>query len=159
MFQRPAENHCLVKPFTKDFLSTIKFDSHQNFLQTMESCQRSTAQHYHSPMVPTNVFLNLLSMPMYFTTISFPPSDFLYLDQDCYSDIACGPLIFPQQMGCLPQFSRASVYCTHLSQFLWTWFTCMGVQYVRSSSAFPVVTLLNRACVKPNKKQALLCQI
>lgn len=98
-------------------LRPIKFDSHQNLLCTLETCQLCTAHYRPIPTVPTKDFKPFIYAGV-FVPICIPSK--LYNLWDFLSDKECAPLISPRLMGSLPQFFLCSIMHICPSSW-WSW--------------------------------------
>lgn len=120
-------------------LRPIKFDSHQNLLCTLETCQLCTAHCRHIPVVPTKDFKPFIYAGV-FVPICIPSKQ--YNLWDFLSDKECSPLISPRLMVSIPFFFFFMLHHAHLSKFMVEFaFICTGTRVL--SLLFPVVGLDN----------------
>lgn len=127
-------------------LRPIKFDSHQNLLCTLETCQLCTAHYRPIPTVPTKDFKPFIYAGV-FVPICIPSK--LYNLWDFLSDKECAPLISPRLMGSLPQFFFM-LHHAHLSKFL-VELALSAQGHMFQVSFFPDVSLDNIGPLISNK--------
>lgn len=111
-------------------LRPIKFDSHQNLLCTLETCQLCTAHYRHIPTVPTKDF-----KPFIYAGVFVPICirSKLYNLWDFLSDKKCAPLISPGLMVSLPHFFFHAPSCTSVQVPGGVCFICTETHVFKSS--------------------------